>query len=90
MRKIRNAVARQIQVQFPAHLFSLGRGVIVKHLAGGFFIHPFLAHQMKQLARIRSALGVGRIVAGDESIAAVTFPLLEYRTDINQEDVVRA
>ena len=43
-----------------------------------------------ELARIRSALGVGRIVAGDESIAAVTFPLLEYRTDINQEDVVRA
>src|SRR5579862_377498 len=89
MRKIGDAMAREVEIELPAHLARLAFGEIVKLLAGPAVVLPFLAHDVKQRARIFGGLCHLGIGAGQERIAAIAFPLLPDGADIEKEDIIR-
>src|SRR5882757_9007160 len=88
MRKIRQTMTRHVEIQLPSQTLRLGRCVLIQILAGYVIREPLRTYPIEDLAHVVLRSMHVLIVTYDERVAAVAFPLLPYRTDVYEEDIV--
>ena len=88
MRKVCDAMARSVEIEFPSQALGFFFGEVVEFGAGQAGL-PFLAKGVEDGAAVLGALLHFGVVPGDVGIADVSFIASEDRSDVDEVNVIR-
>src|SRR5271155_2874376 len=88
MRKVSETVTGGIEIELPSHGPGLGIREIIEVLTGERIGSPFRLHAIEQHPDITLAAMHVRVGADDVGVTGIALPLLPYRTDVDEKDVI--